>query len=550
MVKNLFILAGIILAVIFSSCTSDYKKAESTINEADMTRIVTEFASDDFMGRKPFTIGEEKAVEFLIREYKRIGLEPANNGSYIQEVPMVEVTNTPGERMKINFWNASIELKYKDDFVAFSRQLVDDIKIRYSQMVFAGYGIVAPEYNWNDYAGLDVKGKTVVVLVNDPGFGTDNKDFFKGNEMTYYGRWTYKYEEAARQGAKGLLIIHETEPAGYPWSVVVNGAIIPKLYLQAEDNYMDRCKMEGWITMNAAKELFSLARLDLDELKEKAKKPDFKAISMRGKLNLNIKSSHKLASSKNIIGILPGKERADEVIIYSSHWDHLGIGAAANGDSIYNGAVDNGTTTAWMLEIAEAFANLKKKQARTIMFLSPTAEEQGLVGSKYYAEHPLFPLNKTVANINNDLMLPFGPYKDVMVTGYGQSELEDYIVKFAKEYDRYVLPDPNPHTGMFYRADHFSFAQAGVPALFARGNCDHREHGKEWALKKEKDWLTNFYHKPTDQYNSETWTFVGIVDDAKLFFKIGYELSNESTFPNWKEGSEFKAIREKQMGNK
>ncbi len=543
--KNTLLILGVITLLI-SSC-SDFKKAESTILEEDMTRIVQEFASDDFQGRKPFTTGEEKAVDYLIKEYKRIGLEPANNGSYIQEVPIVEVTDVPDKRMKVKMWNASIELSYKDDFVAFSKQLVDEISVRNSDMVFAGYGIVAPEYNWNDYEGINVKGKTVIVLVNDPGFGTENKDFFKGNEMTYYGRWTYKYEEAARQGAKAILIVHETEPAGYPWSVVLNGAIIPKLYLQPEDNYMSMCAVEGWLTQNAARDLFSMAGFNFNELKEKAKKPGFKAFRMKSRFSLNIKSSHKLASSKNVIGILPGKERKDEVIIYSSHWDHLGIGAPLNGDSIYNGAVDNGTTTAWMLEIAEAFASLKKRSARTIMFLSPTAEEQGLMGSYYYATHPLFPLNKTVANINNDLMLPYGPYKDIMITGYGQSELEDYVERFAKEYDRYVLPDPNPHTGMYYRADHFSFARVGVPALFARGNCDHREFGKEWALKKEKEWIHNNYHKPTDQYDPETWTFEGIAEDAKFFFKIGYELSNESTFPKWKEGSEFKEIRKEHM---
>jgi len=548
MKKHLLISFLFITSLLFSSC-SDFKKAESAINEEDMTRIVTEFASDDFQGRKPFTIGEEKAVAFLEKEYKRIGLEPANNGSYIQEVPMVEIINIPDKRMKISMWNATIELSYKDDFVAFSKHLVDKISVRNSDMIFAGYGIVAPEYNWNDYEGINVKGKTVIVLVNDPGFGTDNKDFFKGNEMTYYGRWTYKYEEAARQGAKGVLIIHETEPAGYPWSVVLNGATIPKLYLQPEDNYMSTCAIEGWLTFDAAKELFSLARLDLTELKEKAKKSGFKAFRMRSRLSLNIKSSHRFATSKNVIGILPGKERPDEVIIYSAHWDHLGIGAPLNGDSIYNGAVDNGTSIAWMLEIAEAFANLRKSTARTIMFLAPTAEEQGLLGSKYYATHPLYSLNKTVANINNDLMLPYGPYKDIMITGYGQSELEDYVERFAEDYDRYVLPDPNPHTGMYYRADHFSFARVGVPALFARGNCDNREFGREWALKKEKDWINYNYHKPTDQYDPDTWTFTGIVDDAKLMFKIGYELSNESTFPNWKEGSEFKEIREKQMEN-
>jgi Zn-dependent M28 family amino/carboxypeptidase len=546
MKNKITLIFTLLVGMVLASC-SDYKNAEETINAEDMTRIVKEFSSDEFQGRKPFTIGEEKAVDYLVKEYKRIGLQPANNGSFIQEVPMVEVTNTPDESLKVNMWNASIELKYKDDFVVFSKQLVDEIKVRNSRMVFAGYGIVAPEYNWNDYEGIDVKGKTVVVLVNDPGFGTDNKEFFKGNEMTYYGRWTYKYEEAARQGAKGIIIIHETKAAGYSWSVVLNGAVQPKLYLQREDNYMSMCAVEGWMTLNAARELFSLAGFNLNELKEKAKKPGFKAVDLRSRLNINMKSTHKIAISKNVIGILAGKERADEVIIYSAHWDHLGIGPVINGDSIYNGAVDNGTSIAWMLEIAEAFKDLRKTPKRTIMFFAPAAEEQGLKGSEYYAKNPLFPLNKTVANINNDLMLPYGPYKDVMITGYGQSELEDYIVKFAEKYDRYVFPDPNPHTGMYYRADHFSFARVGVPALFARGNCDSREHGKEWALKKESDWIANNYHKQTDQYDPETWKFDGIVEDAQLFFRIGYELSNESTFPNWKEGSEFKAIREKYM---
>ncbi|MFC2151858.1 M28 family metallopeptidase [Bacteroidota bacterium] len=546
MKKNLFI-ASLFSVMLFSSC-SDFKKAESTINEEDLARIVKEFSSDDYQGRKPFTIGEEKAVAFLEHEYKRIGLEPANNGSYIQEVPLVEVTSVPDKRMKVTMWNASIELSYKDDFVAFSKHLVDDVSVRYSDMVFAGYGIVAPEYNWNDYEGINVKGKTVVVLVNDPGFKTNNKVFFKGNEMTYYGRWTYKFEEAARQGAKAIIIIHETEPAGYPWNVVLNGALIPKLYLQPEDKNLSMCAIEGWLTYNAANELFSLAGFDLNELKEKAKTPGFKAFRMRSRFSLNIKSKQKTAISKNVIGILPGNERKDEVIIYSAHWDHLGISTPLNGDSIYNGAVDNGTSIAWMLEIAEAFANLRKPLARTIMFFAPTAEEQGLRGSQYYVSNPLYPLNKTVANINNDLMLPFGPYKDIMITGYGQSELEDYVQKFSEKYDRYVLPDPNPHTGMFYRADNFSFAKTGVPVLFARGNCDHIEFGKEWASKKEKDWIRNNYHKPTDQYNSETWNFEGIADDARILFRVGYELSKESTFPKWKEGSEFKEIRNKQLG--
>ncbi|MDX9695221.1 MAG: M28 family metallopeptidase [Bacteroidales bacterium] len=533
--------------IILSSCNqnNDYKQAEATISKNELVRIIKEFSSDAYVGRKPFTSGEDSALAFLIREYKRIGFEPANNGSYLQEVPMVEVTDTPDDLMIISTKNKKIELNYKTDFVAFSKQLVDEISLVNSEIVFAGYGIIAPEYNWNDYEGIDVKGKTVIVFVNDPGFGAADSTFFRGNSMTYYGRWTYKYEEAARQGAKGILIIHETEPAGYPWSVTLNGATIPKLYLQPDDNYMSMCAVEGWITKEATEKIFTTSGFNFADLKEKAKQKGFKPFEINASVIFSMKSSHRFAKSHNVIGILPGTGRADEIIVYSSHWDHLGIGDAQNGDSIYNGAVDNGTTTAWMLEIAEAFASLEKRPLRSIVIFSPTSEEQGLLGSKYYTEHPVYPLNKTVANINNDLMLPFGRYNDVMITGYGQSELDDYVIRFAPEYDRYVLPDPNPHTGMYYRADHFSFARVGVPAIFARGNCDSREHGKEWTLAKEKDWLSNYYHKPTDQYDSATWDLSGIEDDAKLFFRIGYELANDTIFPKWKEGSEFKHLREK-----
>lgn len=530
--------------IILSSCNqnNDYKQAEATISKNELARIIKEFSSDAFAGRKPFTSGEDSALAFLIREYQKIGLEPANNGSYLQEVPMVEITETPDDLMIITTKNNQIKLNYKTDFVAFSKQLVDEITLENSEIVFAGFGIVAPEYNWNDYEGIDVKGKTVIVFVNDPGFGTFDSTFFRGNSMTYYGRWTYKYEEAARQGAKGILIIHETEPAGYPWSVTLNGATIPKLYLQPDDKYMSMCTVEGWITKEAAEKIFMASSYSFDELKENAKQKGFKPFKINASINFSMKSSHRFAKSHNVIGILPGTDRADEIIVYSSHWDHLGIGDAHNGDSIYNGAVDNGTTTAWMLEIAEAFSSLEKRPSRSIVIFSPTSEEQGLLGSKYYTEHPIYPLNKTVANINNDLMLPFGRFKDVMITGYGQSELDDYVIRFAPEYDRYVLPDPNPHTGMYYRADHFSFARVGVPAIFARGNCDSREHGKEWALAKENEWLSNYYHKPTDQYDSATWDLSGIEDDAKLFFRIGYELANDSVFPKWKEGSEFKMV--------
>ena len=544
--KKIFVL--ILLGSTILSCTKDgpIHDAMQTIKVEDIKEHVKTLGSDAFLGRKPFTRGEDSALKYLEQEFRETGLQPVK-GSYYQDVPMVEVAVDPDDQMRFNTPGASVNLKYRDEFVAFSRRLTDRIQLERSELVFAGYGIVAPEYDWNDYEHIDVEGKTVVVLVNDPGYGTEREDFFTGNAMTYYGRWTYKYEEAARQGAEGIIIVHETGPAGYPWNVVLNGAVIPKLYLKPDDRYMSRCAVEGWITRDAARKLFKSYGYDYRAMKEKAGEKNFQAVEMNGKVDFGMSSSHHFATSRNIMGYLPGKERKDEVIIYSAHWDHLGVDPTLEGDTIYNGAVDNGTSLAWMLEMAEAFAALEERPSRSVMFFAPTAEEQGLLGSKYYARNPAFPLSKTVANINNDLMLPYGRYEDVMVTGYGQSELDELLKEVAQRHDRYIYPDPNPQTGMYYRSDHFSFAKAGVPALFARGNCDSREHGKEWAREKEQFWLENRYHDPSDEYNPETWDLRGIRDDARLFFEVGYELATGDAFPQWQEGSEFKKTREQMM---
>jgi len=543
-ILKLFFYTSVLL--LFSCKQEESKnKAIESINEEQLAQYVKDLASDKFQGRKPFSTGEVITIEYLKNQFEKLGLDPANGNSYFQEVPMVQVTVSPDENMNIKTSKGQLKLNYKDDYVAFSKQLVDKISIENAELVFAGYGIVAPEYNWNDYKDIDVKGKIVIVMVNDPGFVSDDKNFFKGREMTYYGRWSYKYEEAARQGAAGLLIIHDTEPAGYPYSVVLNGAIIPKLYLLSEDNYINSCKLEGWLTQNAAQKLFESCGLDFGLTKE-ACKPGFKSIPMNATMSFNMASSQKNEITRNVMAVLKGSKRPDEVIIYSAHWDHLGIGAARNGDSIYNGAVDNGTSLAWMLEIAEAFTLLENKPERSILFFAPTAEEQGLLGSAYYTKNPIFALSKTVCNINNDLMLPYGRMKDVMVTGFGQSELDDYLKIEAEKQDRYIFPDPNPHTGMYFRADHFSFAKAGVPAIFARGNCDSRANGKEWALEKEKNWINNYYHKPTDEYEAD-WDLSGVKDDAVLFFELGLRLANDTVFPKWNDGSEFKAIRDQNI---
>ena len=547
MKKNTSLPVGILLAASFLfSCTSqqnDIEKAESVISTSRMTEYIKELGSDEYQGRKPFSEGETKTINYIADLYQKIGLEPGNGDSYFQEVPLVEITVNVPNGLQVKNSKGKKELKYQKDFVAFSRRIQENIQLKNSELVFAGYGIVAPEYGWNDYENLDVKGKTVVVMVNDPGFGSDNKNFFKGNEMTYYGRWTYKYEEAARQGAEGLLIIHQTKPAGYPWSVVLNSASVPKLYQQPEDNYMSRCKMEGWLTWNTAKNLFEEAGKNLDNELDAAKQKGYKGFDFNTKISIQFHNHARCDKTHNVLGVLKGTYLADEYIFYSAHWDHLGIGPKMNGDSIYNGAVDNGTSLAWMFEIAKAFKAMPNKPRRSIVFFAPSAEESGLNGSGYYADHPIFPLKKTVANFNNDLMLPYGKMKDVMITGYGQSELEDYVKEAAEAQGRYILPDPNPHSGMYFRSDHFSFARVGIPALFARGNNDHWEKGKEYMAKKEQEWLANNYHKPADEYEN-WWDLEGVADDAKLLFRVGWKLANEDQFPKWKKGSEFKAKRE------
>ena len=409
-------------------------------------------------------------------------------------------------------------------------------------MVFAGFGIVAPEYGWNDYKDLDVKGKTVVVMINDPGFA--DSTLFKGKNMTYYGRWTYKFEEASRQGAVGILIIHDTEPAAYPWSVVRSGWSKSKLNLQSEDNGMNRTVVEGWISFEKAKALLKLAG-QRDELMEAAKKTGFKAVDLGLTTSLTIKNKIKKSRSYNILAKISGNKRKDEAIIYSAHWDHLGIGEKVKGDSIYNGAVDNATGVASLLELAAAFKKLPKQPERTILFISYTAEEQGLLGSEYYAKHPVFSLPKTVANINMDMMGIAGKTKDIVVYGFGQSELEDYAAASAKKQGRVVVPDPVPSSGLYYRSDHFNLAKVGVPSLFTGSGVDNINKGRKWGLKQVADFTKFRYHSPQDNFDAKTWDLAGIVEDVRLVFDLGYRLSNEASYPKWKAGSEFKAIREK-----
>lgn len=549
MKKHTIIFFSFLFYLSLSACQNkknNAEQAEASINAQDLEKHIMALASDEFQGRKPSTLGEELTTKYLAAAFESMGLQGAfENGSYFQKVPIITMHYQPQKQLNLKTKSGKLSLENIKDYIATTAHISDSIEIKDAPIVFAGYGIVAPEYNWDDYKNIDVKGKIVLVLVNDPGFATKDSTLFNGNAMTYYGRWPYKYEEAARQGAAGVWVIHNTQAAGYGWNVLTNTALT-NLYVQTENGNKDHCALEGWITDTACEKLIAACGEDFSTLKQEALKKDFQAIELNTQLNIRIKTELKHTASKNVAAILKGTEKADECIVYSAHWDHFGIGPIDNGDSIYNGACDNAIPLSCMLETAKAFANLTEKPKRSVVFLSVTAEETGMIGSQYYAQHSPFPTEKTVANLNYELFIPMGRMRDVTITGYGQSELDTYVAEEAKKQDRYIVAEPFPENGMYYRSDHFRFAQVGIPSLFIKGWQDSREHGKEWAKTQINNYWANAYHKPGDNYYPDKAELSGNVEDAKLFFKIGYRLANETNFPKWHEGSEFKAIREPQ----
>ncbi len=522
--------------------------ALDTITADDLTAEVLTLSSDEFEGRAPASPGEEKTVEYLKAEFERMGLEPGNGDSYYQEVPLVSITAEPGANLLVRGDGSAHRFSYGDDIMVWTKRVVGSAAISNSEMVFVGYGVVAPEYGWNDYAGIDVRGKTVIVLVNDPGYATQDTALFNGNAMTYYGRWTYKFEEAARQGAAAALIVHETEPASYPWGTVQASWSGPQFGLVAEDNNMSRVAVEGWITLETARTIFQQAGISYDSVNTLAAQADFEAIPLHLNASLSLRNTIKQSTSRNVLAVVPGSTRPDEYFVYMAHWDHFGIDRSLEGDQIYNGALDNATGAAGLLELAEAFMSLEVRPARSILFLAVTAEEQGLLGSEYYGRNPVYPLDKTVAALNMDALNILGPMNDVTVIGLGYSDLDEYLVDAAGEQHRDVTADAEPEAGYYYRSDHFSLAKVGVPALYAGEGTDHVEYGPEWTQQKRDEYRANHYHKPSDEYRPD-WDLAGAVDDLQLYFRIGYRIANESTFPNWREGTEFKAIRDSMMGN-
>ncbi|MBQ4857392.1 M28 family metallopeptidase [Pseudoalteromonas sp. MMG007] len=533
---SLTLLAGAVLAgcTTTSITSTDVTTGYNSIKADELAKHVKVLASDEFGGRAPSSPGEKLTLDYLTAQFKALGLEPGNGDSYLQEVPLVSLEADANMVLSIG----GKDYQYKKDMVMGSSRISAQEGIENSELVFVGYGVNAPEYNWNDYEGLDVKGKTVVMLVNDPGFATKDPALFTGDAMTYYGRWTYKYEEASRQGAAGAIIIHETAPASYPWSVVENSWSGEQFGFQKENNNMDRVAVEGWVTSDVAKELFTKAGLDFETVKINAAKGAYNVDMGDLTASVSVKNTIKKSVSYNFIATLPGSEKPDEHVIYSAHWDHLGTDKNRKGDQIYNGAHDNATGTAGLIEVAEAFTQLPKHPSRSMTFLAVTAEEQGLLGSKYYAANPVIAANKTVANINMDSLNLLGKVKDMNVVGIGKSQMDEFLTTAAKEQGRTISGDPKPSSGGYYRSDHFAFANMGIPAMYAGGGTVAADEDTANYRKRMSLVLRGCYHQPCDRYRDE-WDLSGAVQDLQLFYKVGFNISEQEQWPTWNANSEF-----------
>src|SRR5690242_4654170 len=531
--------------------------AAQAIDTASLLQHIKDLAADSMEGRAPGTPGEEKAVAYLSQQFQKLGLQPGNpDGTYIQKVDLIGYTAHPTASFTAR--GKTVSLRYPDDYVANSRHNRDSTKITGSDIVFVGYGVVAPEYGWDDYKGVDMHGKTMLMLVNDPAVPAPNAakgdttaldtTMFKGKAMTYYGRWTYKYEIASDKGAAAAIIIHETGPAGYPYEVVRSSNSAEQFDVPSADAEK-RVPVEGWIRLEKAKELFRDAGLNFDSLKTLAKRKDFKPVTLGAKANFNVKIAHRQIQSKNVVAKLEGGDRKDEYVIYSAHWDHLGRDSTLKGDQIFNGAADNASGCAALLDIAQAFTKLPTPPERSILFLSVTAEEKGLVGSKYYAEHPLYPLNKTAANINMDGINQWGRTSDFTVIGLGNSTLDDVLTRVLTADNRTVRPDAEPEKGFYYRSDHFEFAKQGVPALDTDAGTEFVGKPAGYGMKKRDEYTAHDYHKPSDEVKKD-WDLSGGVQDVRRLFRVGYIVAQTDAMPEWKPGTELKAKRDSTLASK
>jgi Zn-dependent M28 family amino/carboxypeptidase len=522
-----------------------------TFDTGRMLADIKTLSSDQFEGRAPGSKGEELTVTFLEDQFKKIGLQPGNtDGTFVQSLPLIGITAGNTRPLTVRGHGKKASFKWRDDLVAWSKRVTDTSSLDNSELIFAGYGVTAPEFKWDDFKDVDVKGKTIVVLVNDPQIPSASDpaqldpSMFNGKAMTYYGRWTYKFEEGARRGAAGILIVHETGPAGYPFAVV-QGNLGERFDLITPDKNMGRASIEGWLSLDAAKKLLSMAGQDFDALKKQALTREFRPVPLGLSASVAIGNKLRTIQSRNILARLEGSDPQlkDQYVVYTAHWDHLGVGAPVNGDKIYNGALDNASGVAQVLEIARAFTTVEPRPKRSVLFLMVGAEEQGLLGSQHYAEQPAHPLAKTLAAINIDGVNQWGKTKDVTVIGMGASDLDDYLRDAAAGQGRVLRPDPESEKGFYYRSDHFNFAKKGVPALYTDTGIDFVGKPAEYSQQKRDEYTNKDYHAPSDEVKPD-WDLSGAAEDAQLLFLVGYNVANASKFPAWKPGNEFKATRD------
>lgn len=524
-------------------------EVEAAIDTLTLMRHIRVLASDSLQGRLPGTLGETRTLEYLEAQFAALGLKPGNiDGNFVQKVPLVGITVQGSPGLTISGAKGARTLKWRDDYVVWTKHVAASASITNSELVFVGYGTEAPEFGWDDFKGVDVTGKTLVMLVNDPPLADTAQ--FGGPRMTYYGRWTYKYEQGMKHKAAGVLLIHETDRAGYPFAVV-QGKTSEQFDLVTPDRNMARSSIEGWVTLPQAKAILGMAGQDFDELKARAATRDFRPVPLGLTASVRLNNTLRDVASNNVVARLDGSDPQlrDELIVYSAHWDHFGIGAKVDGDSIYNGAADNASGTAGLLALARAFVAMQEGPKRSILFLAVTAEEQGLLGSQYYGVTPIYPLAKTLANINLDGLNTWGPTRDLTVIGLGASELDDYARAAAAEQSRVLKPDAEPEKGFYYRSDHFNFARVGVPAFFAEGGTEYIGKPADFGRTKRDAYTANDYHSPSDQIKPD-WDLSGAVQDLNLFLAMGYRIANAPRFPEWRRGNEFRATREAQLSQR
>jgi Zn-dependent M28 family amino/carboxypeptidase len=532
------------LSLLLGSCESGPKYAppSAEIDEGVFRDDVRVLASDAFEGRKPGTVGEEKTVAYLVEQFRRLGLKPGNGDSFLQQVPMVETRVGPDAVLSAAGQGKALSLAYGRDMVIWSKLAQPEPKLKDSDMVFVGYGIVAPEYAWNDYAGLEVRGKTVVVLANDPGFATKDPKVFKGGTQTYYGRFAYKLEEAARRGAAGVLLIHDEAAVGFGWNVVRSTWTGAQLDLATGSG--EHAGVEGWLQQDAARGLFAAAGLDYSAACAAATHAGFKAIPLNLRVNAALHNTVRRFSSANVIAVLPGSNHHREYVLFTAHWDHLGRDPSLAGDSIFNGAVDNATGVAGLMALAQSFARTQPLPQRSMVFLALTGAEAGLLGSRYYAENPVFSLNDTAAVLDLEVLRNGGPTRDVTIYGLGNSDLDEYVRSTALLQGREVTPEPHPEYGIYYRSDCFSFARAGVPALLAVRGVDDSARGPAYGRAQLDDYLQHRFRQPGDEYSAD-WDVRGTLDDLRLYYEIGERLAHSRRFPRWNSNSEYRVSRDR-----